>query len=219
MTDKKDIPWFKSEGVLGKTYTSQKALAADVQAIINPMRVGERVAASAMGFLLDLLKHHPEWDEKVGGGVYYLEKRHNTDGGQSTYGLWIVRTDGTAIDISWWAAIRAAHTPYHRMVRDAARYAINGQVQIVARGSAGGCAVCGSALVGATHVDHAPPLTFETLFGMWSQNRGVIALADVGTRSVFAHDTDLHSWQEFHELFADLRVLHARCNLSQVKGV
>src|SRR5207247_325445 len=81
--------------------------------------VGASVTDAAdQEFLLDLLAMHPESGEKIGEGVDHFEVRKNG----STVGFWIVRSDGSDVDFSFYKCLRA---PSHEEeVRGAMRAAV-----------------------------------------------------------------------------------------------
>ena len=212
---KKPVAWFKLVGVLGVQYATKSAITEAVRNVINPLPPGMKMSGDDLDFMLAVLSHHPEWSEKCGSGVASVEVRMNIGAHFANKGLWLLRTDGSEVDISWRCAIDAAPPTYDKLVRDAARHAIFDQVQHV-RDSANlrsRCHICDLPLDGETHVDHAL-ITFEQLFSAWHKDKREFRLLDTGLHPVFADEVTRADWQEFHRLFSDLRLVHKRCNLS-----
>lgn len=214
----KSVPWFKTTCVLGVTYATKKALVKDIRDIINPMLLGEalRPDSPKFKFLMDVLSHHPEWADKSKSGVLAIQARMNTGPGYANKGIWLLRGDGTDIDISWPCAVDASAPSHGRLVRDAARIAIHPQIEGARAAQIGlECTLCGGVLLRDVHVDHKAPATFEYLIQSWLETQaGAPAVKDEGTHSRFADPDTEASWQTFHALFADLRLIHAYENLS-----
>lgn len=216
-------PWYKTKGVNGEIFPTKKALQERIRAMVNAAPLGVPLSESDTAFLLGVLVNHPEWVEKAGCGVLSVEVRMNVGAHYANRGLWLVRMDGSEIDISWVVALEAGAPPYRRLLADAARNAVVAQVRAVRDAWASGCAICGGVLGNATHVDHRPPSTFSALLADWASAReallgGNVPLRDAGTHSEFANEGDKMSWLDHHALFADLQVTHSRCNLSQGGG-
>lgn len=215
-TTEKPQGWYKTQGILGTTFKTKKAITEAVRAIINPCSHGDTLVGNGLDFMLELLTHHPEWSEKQGVGVRSVQVRLNVFDHGANKGVWLIRVDGSEIDISWVYAIAAVPPTYHKQVRDAARHAIYDQIQHVrdSAGLRGRCQICQLQLDGETHVDHAAPATFEAIFAAWHAGRPDVTLRDTGLHPVFADAVLLADWQEHHRLFSDLRLVHKHCNLS-----
>ena len=87
--------------VLG-TRTFEKAGdgTAFFRAMLNRYSTGARVSDDDAKELLALLDRHDERDEKIGVGVDHFEVQAAPDGHPGRC-FWIVRTDGSRIDISF----------------------------------------------------------------------------------------------------------------------
>ena len=217
-------PWYKTEGVNGEIFPTKKALQERIRAIVNAAQLGVSLADKDTVFLLGVLVNHPEWVEKAGCGVLSVEVRMNVGAHYANRWLWLVRVDGSEVDISWVVALESGAPTYRRLLADAARYAVVAQVRDARDACVGGRAICGGALDETPHVDHRPPSTFSALLSTWASARdthlgGNVPLRDAGTHSEFANEGDKTSWLDHHALFADLQVTHARCNLSQGGGL
>jgi len=88
--------WWLSE--LG--IPTKGALVEKIRSIVA--RTVRIVATDDTEFMRKVFSHHYEWIDKQGCGVHHLEVRNNG----TTRGFWIVRIDGSAIDISWVVALR-----------------------------------------------------------------------------------------------------------------
>ena len=223
LTSTKPIPWYKTEGVNGVLFPTKKALVERMRSIINLAALNAALSETDTQFVLAVLTHHPEWQDKSGCGVLAVEVRMNIGEHFANRGLWLVLLDGSEIDISWPVAIDAAPMPRSRLLRDAARHAIAGQIRAVRDAAPAVCAICAEALVkSSAHVDHEPPYTFESIFSNWLGHLPCggadVVLDDTGLHPVFASAAVSNDWQAHHALFASLRLVHAKCNLSQGIG-
>lgn len=216
MSVEKQKPWFKTEGVNGVLFPTKKVLVEAMRSIINPAPLDSPLSEADTKFVLGVLSHHPEWIEKSGCGVMAVEVRMNRGEHFANRGLWLVLLDGSEVDISWLVAIDAAPLSRARLLRDAARHAISDQIRAARDAAPAVCAICGMACSRSTaHVDHEPPYTFEAIFSDWLSVQKDVALDDKGLHAVFADSSVVADWQDFHALFASLRLTHAACNLSQ----
>jgi hypothetical protein len=207
MSDK----WWQDElGVLTK-----KALAAQIREIVD--RTNCRVNTNDALFMLQIFKHHYEWEEKRGVGVSHLEVRSNGP----TRGFWIVRTDGTHIDISWVVALKVGGAPTDKENAAAAtRFEIRDQIAACQHSYV--CELCGLPIRGydATHVDHVVPFDsllsdFLTLLGLTYAD---IKTHSIGTRRVMSDTNQRQWWRAYHQKMAILRMTHDTCNLSRERA-
>ena len=79
--------------------------------MLNSYPTGARVSDDDAKHLLALLDRHDEKDEKIGVGVDHFIVDAAPDG-QATKCFWIVRTDGSRIDISYLHCLE--RKPYDR---------------------------------------------------------------------------------------------------------
>lgn len=72
-------------------------------AMLNRYRIGDRVSAEDAADLTALLERHDEREDKIGGGIAGFEVNIPPDDVPqfSTRCFWLIRTDGTKIDISY----------------------------------------------------------------------------------------------------------------------
>ena len=212
-------PWWKNATIRGVTFTTRKALETHIRGIINAAQINVPLSDGDNDFMMDVLQHHPEFEEKA-YGAYDIVVRINRGIHFSNRGLWLLRCDGTEVDISWPVALDAKPTSHSRLMRDAARHAIHPQIQAFRDKGGHVCAICGKPVSRQdTHIDHTPPYTFENLFTQWFASDGVdIDLDDTGLHPVFSSPAVSMAWQHFHAAFAVLQVTHGKCNMSQGAG-
>lgn len=215
-------PWYKTEGVNGELFASQKILAQRVRSIVNPAVLNTPLTGDDERFLLDLLRHHPEWGCKSMWGVSHLEVRMNTCGHFNTRGLWIVAPYGEEIDISWVVATRSNLGSYQASLAVAARHAVVDQIRYVRDTGSKICGICHQTISGPIHVDHQPPNTFQSLLSDFFTCRepgDVLPVLDTGgLHARFADPAVAEGWAEFHGLFAELQNTHPACNMRQGAG-
>lgn len=192
--------------------STRTELTARIREVVA--RTVRTVAPDDLPFVISVLMKHYEWTEKIGCGIASIEVRNN--GG--TRGFWIVRTDGSAIDISWVVAINGKPSAKADAVT-AARKAIASQIAAVPTATGAACSICGRVLTATdtVHVDHEIP--FDTLFSQWLATHGLsyadVQSIDTGTRRVMSDPGQVVSWMNWHALHAKLRVVHSTCNLSR----
>ena len=219
MTDK----WWKDPGVAGEIFDTKKALEQRIRDINKAASLDTPLAADDQNFLIAVLQHHYQWVEKRGAGISHLEIRLNSGHGyKPTRGIWIVRADGTAVDISWVVALKpGGESSPKENVLAAARREIESQI-VECRNSEVGqdCPVCGEPLVDGLHVDHRSPRTFDKLFGDWMADRShtfeAIEVEDFGLYALFEDRGVAEDWQKYHCVNADLRLVHAEENLTRI---
>ncbi|OXE36631.1 MAG: hypothetical protein CGW95_06575 [Phenylobacterium zucineum] len=221
MTDPKpSTKWWKTEGVLGQVFQTQESLKVAIRAIVNPAPLNTPLPNDQAAFLMDVLKHHHDWAGKRGAGVSHIEVRMNPGTFGSTRGLWLSRVDGSEIDISWVVPLKpGGRSSPKENVCAAARREIMDQVLDVRKKQEGGvCCICGHDLVGSTHVDHAPPVTFDVMLTDFLRTRNLdwsdVEVQDMGVYAVFKDRKLADDWQLTHSLVADLRLIHKHENLS-----
>lgn len=212
--------WWALEGVCGKVYKTKAALVDDIRSINNGAPLNEPLCTLDRSFLINVLKHHYDWQAKRGAGIAHIEVRMNPSHTGSTRGLWVTRLDGSEVDISWVVALKpGGQSSAKENVCAAARREIFDQV-LAARTEQDGkcCPMCGEPLLRKTHVDHAAPNTFDSILTGFLHAYGhsyeSIGVDDFGTYSMFENRALAADWQDYHVQLADLRLIHAHENLS-----
>lgn len=202
-------------------YRSKKHLTDHCREIIAATSDGADVAQEHLPFLFELFQHHEEWLEKSFGGVLRVTTQ-TTDHGTRCFVL--VRTDSTAIDISFAHSIKCVPSKQPRDMlpqrlldyRNAARTAISDQVRDfrdrhIPIGQT--CPITGEMLTRLNAVvDHVAPLTFDRLLFDFTSDGGIdpIATAVVsrnGTVALFENDSLTRDWAEYHRNRSNLRLM------------
>jgi hypothetical protein len=206
-----------------RLYGSKVAAAQAIRALLLRYPSGSTIERRDHAqFLLDLLRLHPEADQKIGCGVKSFEIKRN---GRSL-GFWLTRTDGTTTDWSYLACLSPPSR--ERLAMAALRSAIRDQVALCRDEAFAGaeeiqCAVTGARITREScHVDHDPP--FIEVVDQWLNAEGM-ALKDVriypttdgSTITEMADPRQLLGWCSFHEQTANLRVVLASANMGWLR--
>jgi len=172
--------------------------------------------------LFDAVERHPARDEKIGAGVARFLVRRNVKNPRAAE-TWIERVDGSRIDFSWRKCATGRATSVASKLRSALREAVRSQIDAFRwTADATRCAMCDRKLDGDPgHVDHIIP--FETLVRDFLSTAPPPPVAfDDGDacQAIFRPDdaTFAAAWVAFHARHAQLRLVHARCNLSRGRG-
>jgi hypothetical protein len=217
----------KQQGVAatygGITLPSKAAAKAHFRAIRDAYPDGQALAPDHSAQLRDLLARHPEAGAKIGCGVYCFTVKTDTVFGKSRHFV-IHRVDGTSTDFSFLACIDGRRNPDKDRL-EALRREIDDQVvafrhEAFAEGVPLSCPITGAPLsLHGSHVDHAPPMTFRTLVGMWLESEFMglcgVAITPPADNQLVARMTDSAqraSWTDFHRHHAALRILSAEGN-------
>lgn len=214
-----------------ESFRTKENVTTRCREILSATPDGSLVSDSSLPFLLDLFRHHDEWAQKTAGGVVGISTQTTSHG---TRCFVFVRNDGGTIDISFPHAIRLIPSTRTanlipqglRDFRSAARKGIEAQIrdfrdsQLV---SSSECPITGEALHrGNCAVDHAPPITFDSLIFNFCQSKGInpiaVAVGSInGTVAVFEDPLLLVAWQEYHRENAVLRLVSRIGNLQLPK--
>ena len=205
--------------------TKLEAKAA-VQKVLNRHQLRDRLTGDEDIFIRDLIALHPATEDKIGCGISHIEIRTDPNYG-TTRCFYIVRTDGSDTDVSYIKCIDGEKL--RQLLRPALRNAILAQVlhfkQVQFATSFQRCPYTDELLNFDTcHVDHLPPMTFETLVTEWLKLNGLTE-ADVqiteredNASTRFMTDVgQVASWTSYHQQYAQLRILSQRGNLSNSK--
>jgi Protein of unknown function (DUF3223) len=86
------------------TFPTKKRAIEHVRGILHKYNPGDRVATSDEALLRALLLRHPDAPEKIGTGISHFSVSKDIFGTQHFN---VHRLDGTAVDFSFYACIRA----------------------------------------------------------------------------------------------------------------
>ena len=217
MTKRKAIKWWKDE-----LNMPTKAMVEDaIRNIVSKYPNKQPITGSDLTFLDAVLRHHYQYEAKVGCGIKQLEVRTNPSWNGATRGLWIVRTDGSEVDISWVVALKPDGRPdVKEDVAKAARYEVYQQIHHHhEHGACDLCPLCHLPMERGinVHVDHAEP--FSLLLDKFLKTKGLnydqIVIEDLGLDSRFRDRALGQEWHDHHAQNASLRLTHAQCNLAR----
>jgi hypothetical protein len=201
-------------------------LRVAVQKILRGHQLWDVLTGDEDIFIRDLIALHPATEDKIGCGIDHIEIRPDPDYG-TTRCFYVVRTDGLSTDVSYKKCINGEKQ--RQLLRPAFRNAIRPQVvQFKQAQFAIGpqrCPYTKELLIFDTcHVDHLPPMTFETLVTEWlklnSLKEADVQITErednISTRFM-TNANQIASWTAYHQQHARLRVLSRRGNLSNSK--
>lgn len=214
---RKSSPWWREEFGMA----TKAELEGKIRGRINSATIGEPLPADAQAWFERILSHHYQYAAKVGCGIRHLEVRINPAWSGPTRGLWIIRADGTEIDISWVVALSPGGRPDAKScVSQAARCEIAPEIHAFhEHGPVGDCPICGATMARGIglHVDHLVPFTMvlRDFLDFEGLDYSDVELEDKGLEAWFKNRDLATRWREYHTLFADLRLVHASCNLSR----
>lgn len=219
----------KSYSVNGEVFITKGELEDRVRSIVNRYPDNQSLDWVDLAFMVDLLSNHPQANIKVGCGIASIYVQRNPIY-KKNRGFVLVRTDGTETDFSWLECIKP--TPHRKKVISACRALIESytmefkQQYFDERGGVSTCPFTGETIrFTGSHVDHAPPMTFEVIFDNFIKGEGfdidLVELrdefADNKYQDELADDALAAVWIEYHNKHAQLRVISAKANLSHVK--
>ncbi len=225
----------------GKEWRTQKAAIEHFRALLH--RYGNGAIIDAPEDHDDLAALLVRYDSavadrvsKIGCGIDHFERRLNAAEGRTTPGFWVIRTDGSATDFSFYTGIEGQPKPEAREFSDACREAVAVPLKRAKRdhfikfGDANGRVPCDISDILITHdeahLDHAYP-TFGQLVVTFRAARGWHLVIPAGTLTKamdqqtitsFTNPGDAEAFREFHKRAAKLRVIAGSRNLSMSAG-
>lgn len=219
----------RSFQVLGEVFPTKTALQQRIRAILYGYRDGENLCASDLGFMLDVLRRHPDYEQKAGAGISHIFVKRNPTY-TNTRCFWIGRIDGSQTDFSYNECLD--ETPHAKRFVNACRVAIAPVVQefkrrafLAARGPLL-CPYTGERLdFSNSHVDHQAPATFQALVESFVSESSldisavtINGKAQDNTYQDTFDDKELEQrWIEYHNANASLQLVSRLANLSILK--
>jgi hypothetical protein len=214
----------------GVEYRTKAALAEVCRSIIANAADHEPLAKEHSRIVAELFRRHPEYLEKSFPGIQGFSVA--TDSRWRTTRHFIVqRIDGTSIDFSWKICIDG-QLPERRIdVLASMRSAVADQILAFRDSSFSKedllqCPITGEPITRSNcHVDHIFPKTFLGLAGGWLKQFDLSFEEIQLARSADGYGWDLAdfkqtlSWQSFHRINADLRIVSRRANLSDLQRI
>jgi len=207
-------------------FDTKKDAKAAVKKILNGHRLGDALTGDEDTFIRDLIALHPATEDKIGCGIDHIEIRPDPDYG-TTQCFHVIRTDYSSTDVSYQKCIDGEK--FRQLLRPALRNAIQHQIQhfkqVQFAVGPQRCPYTNKLLTLATcHVDHLPPMTFETLVTEWLKLNGlreadiqITGRKDNSSTRFMTDDKQIESWAAYHRQYARLRILSPRGNLSNSK--
>jgi len=204
---------------IGSTeFRTKKAAGDAIREILYSYRPGMTVNSENSGFLMDVLRCHPEAEAKIGAGVESFQVQRN----YATVGFWITRIDGSRTDFSFIACLSP---PTKRQnVMAALRAEIRDQIALFRRAAFGSeseikCEVTGEPITESnSHADHIRPFIqlaeeFLDLEGLTVDEVGVIPTADGKLFNALSDRVLAVKWHSYHRMCAELRMVTAAANM------
>ena len=218
--------------ISGQAFATKKDLVEYVRNILRRYGNGTPLDMFDFSFMADLLRMHPEADEKIGAGVVLFFVADNpVYPGERNRGFHLVRTDGSETDFSFWACI--GPIAHRKKVLRALRSAVEADTMSFKvkafDASLSGWLLCPDTyelLRPATaHVDHRAPKTFDALVQMFLAHEGLgfddilVTPTEDNTYQNYLVDADLRQrWISYHRDNAELEIVSSRANLSVRKA-
>lgn len=215
--------------VAGITFRTQRDLREHIQEILYANPPGQHLDPHDFKFMRALLERHQGAVQKIGCGIAALYVRKNPIYGN--LGFWLIRTDGTETDFSFVKCLR--HRTKLQQFKAACRAAVADTViqfklEYFAqfKGEVARCPLAGGVMtIKTSHVDHAPPMTFDRIVIQFIDDRnldmqetGVAGIGvDGAVRKEIADEQLREDFILYHNRLATLRVISARANLSLVR--
>jgi len=169
-------------------------------------------------FILDLLKYHPDAEEKLAGIIAGVLV-HCRDGGR---GFTLHKESGELVSFSWQKCI-SPPTPWGKFTR-VCRKLVQPDIQLAKQKAFSEvpylkCEFTGQFLTPKTcHMDHSPPRTFSWIVRQFAQEWGInpneIVYCHWDGFSGFRDTRLAQDWIAYHRLNARLRPVSATANLS-----
>lgn len=215
--------------VKGKSFKTQKELRNYIRNIRDVYLDGQRLSQDDFDFMFDLLQRHEEAKIKIGCGVSYMYVKTN-EVFKLNRGFWLVRDDGSETDFSFEICLK--HETKLQKFKNACRTSVADIVMAYKKdffdrvGEPSMCLVTGEQMTlrGNSHVDHAPPNTFNkivqdfiSLKGLDVNDIELLTAEDGRVRNEMVDKTLEGEFVDFHNKMAALRVISKSANLSIVK--
>jgi hypothetical protein len=209
----------------GKQFENKTKLKTRIQEILHSYPIGQELSEDDFAFMRDVLDMHPDSDIKIGCGVVRMFVRQNAVYRRNRE-FWLQRLDGSETDFSFNECLKPT-TPLKKF-KIACRNTIREDVIAFRDQNLSQDSVCpfkGQTLtVQNTHVDHVPPATFDAIvhdfIKLHSINPTEVKLTGARDGEIgdnFADSNLSEAFRQFHNEKAQLRLVSAKANLSDIK--
>lgn len=194
--------WWKDE--FGRKVILQEKIRFIAK--FNPLNA--RLGEVDTDFMLNVFRHHPQFEDKCGNGFRGIIVKKDTYGNRCFH---IERKDGSTVDISWHYALSPI-TSKKKWFLAALREEVKEQIFSFKKNCGTVCGVCGGEIEDKMHVDHIT--TFRELVSEFFGD-DVHDTVDHGDYSLLKDRVLAARWIEYHDMFAILQPTHAKCNLKK----
>jgi len=203
-------------------FATKKDLEKRIRNVVASYNDGDNLSMNDQQWVTIILEHHADFAQKSGCGIQHIQTRTNTSWFGTTRGFWIIRTDGSEVDISWVIALKpkGSITSKENVYR-AARFEISDQIhEFHDKGACSVCEICNLHMTRNyyVHVDHVYP--FCKLFDEFLGSKGLVyndicVGKNENDENVFEDKCFAQEWKSHHQQKAKLRIVHKKCNLSR----
>lgn len=194
--------WWKEQ------FGTKKNIQGKIREIAKSNPIDARLGDIDTDFMLNVFRHHPQFEDKCGDGFRGIIIRRDTYGNRCFN---IERKNGTTVDISWHHALSPV-TSQKKWFVAALREEVKGQVFSFKNTCACICGICGGEICGNMHIDHIIP--FRELVAEFFGDE-LHETVDYGEYSLLKDRNIASRWVEYHKMFALLQPTHAKCNLKK----
>ena len=207
-----------------KIYKTKKEITDLIKNILHNYKVGESINDNDKQVVSDLLKYHPNADEKIGCGILGFKIRQH-----SVYkkqrGFELIRTDNSPTDFSYIKCI--THPSLLNIIKECCRDAIKDDILKFKNNAFDKkqtiiCPITNEVLTQSNcHIHHCDPQFIE-IFNGWYKDK-TITVADINESldnvdTTFFTNEDLkNSFRTFHNKICKLRAVSVKANLSLLK--
>ena len=224
----------KSKYVInGEEFSTLNELRLRIRAIRDTYPDNVYINPNDLAFMCDVLKRHESADFKAGCGVVAMYVK-TVPLYRNNRCFWLVRKDGSETDFSFEMCLR--NKPESRLIKfkRACRSAISEEMymfkNVFFSNKTKFCAECpftGEVITPSqSHVDHAPPWTFEKIVSAFIRNYSInvdtVKIRGIREDKMLRNEIDDDLKQQFidyHNERAKLRVISKKANLSIVKKI
>lgn len=207
----------------GKPFKSQAEIKTHFQKILKESELDVSLSGEELDDCLHLFSRHPEFDEKRGCGIKHVQVTINPVYGDRCF--WLIRSDGSAIDISYLTCVKAKKKSQREQMMAACRHAVVDQILDYKRWKFGDKFLINCDMTGRlvskddADIDHVIP--FVQLVERFIQRFRIDVESILFVENEFGVSVDFgdehlkKSWQLFHQQNAVLQVAHRKENQSK----
>ena len=221
-----------------KEFKNKGAITEHFRGILHNSKVGKPLEHIDFMDVCELLKHHIEYDKKVGIGIKSITIEFHKDLLTNKIAKYphfqINRIDGSSIDFSFVKSIsyinsgKTIYSEHFSDIKKCMRFIVKPQIddfrdKCFSKKTYLVCPILNiNFSIKTCHIDHAPPKTFDVLiFDFLNENNlkfNDIEIHEInGIFSTFKDIELREKWFNYHKEFAILRATHQAGNLSQKK--